>query len=125
MITHTFKNLDCDLCKKTIPERIKIKNDTYNLFELQRPENNYMILESIPKEKNENKLLYIIHMKNKSKGGQPLNTKGERAQRPAAGAGMVKEPPDGMLRVKVLGSGRRKLLKFRGLQTLNPNPCAR
>jgi hypothetical protein len=35
-------------------------------MELQRPENNYLMLETYSKEKNEMKYLYIIHMKDKT-----------------------------------------------------------
>lgn len=34
-----------------------------NLLDLQKPEDNYIMLESISKEKTENKYLYIIHLK--------------------------------------------------------------
>jgi hypothetical protein len=65
LIVHSFKNLECELCKKTFPERIKYKDEIINIYEMQKPENNYIMLESISREKRENRYLYIIHLKDK------------------------------------------------------------
>ena len=65
LIVHSFKNLECELCKKTFPERIKFKDEIINIYEMQKPENNYIMLESISREKRENRYLYIIHLKDK------------------------------------------------------------
>jgi len=65
LIVHSFKNLECELCKKAFPERIKYKNEIMNIYEMEKPENNYIMLESISREKRENRYLYIIHLKDK------------------------------------------------------------
>lgn len=65
LIVHSFKNLECELCKKTLPEKIKFKNEIINIYEMQKPDNNYIMLESISREKRENRYLYIIHLKDK------------------------------------------------------------
>ena len=66
LIVHTFRNLDGEICKSILPEKVKIKDTTYNLMDLQRPDNNYIMLELILKEKSETRFLYIIHMKEKT-----------------------------------------------------------
>jgi len=65
LIVHSFKNIECELCKKAFPEKIKFKDEIYNIYEMQKPENNYIMLESISREKRENRYLYIIHLKDK------------------------------------------------------------
>lgn len=65
LIVHSFKSLECELCKKAFPEKIKFKEEIINIYEMQKPENNYIMLESISREKRENRYLYIIHLKDK------------------------------------------------------------
>ena len=65
LIVHSFKNLECELCKKTFPEKIKFRDEIINIYEMQKPECNYVMLESISREKRENRYLYIIHFKDK------------------------------------------------------------
>ena len=66
LIVHSFRNLECEICKAIIPEKVNIKNITYDLIDLQKPENNYIMLEAISKEKSDSRYLYIIHMKEKT-----------------------------------------------------------
>ena len=40
----TFKTLECDICKSLIPENIKLKNKVYTIIDLNRPDNNYIII---------------------------------------------------------------------------------
>jgi len=65
LIIHLIKNLECELCKNPINEKVRLKGKVIDLIDFQKPENNYLILEAISKEKTENKFLYIIHMKDK------------------------------------------------------------
>jgi hypothetical protein len=67
LIIHLIKNLECELCKKPINEKVRLKGQIIDLIDIQKPENNYLVLEAINKEKTENKYLYIIHMKDKQK----------------------------------------------------------
>jgi hypothetical protein len=62
---HSLKNFECEICKVNIPERIKFRNEILSLVEYQKPDSNYVILESISREKRDNRYIYIIHMKNK------------------------------------------------------------
>jgi hypothetical protein len=66
LIAHCYKSFECDLCKKIIPEKIKIKNFVYNLINFQKPDNNYIALETVSNDINEAKYLYIIQMKNRT-----------------------------------------------------------
>jgi hypothetical protein len=45
---------------------MKFKNEVITLIDFQKPETNYIMLESISREKRDNKYLYIIHMNEKS-----------------------------------------------------------
>lgn len=79
LIVHSFKNVKCEICKAPIPgnytyypcifiifiDKVRINGDVVNLLELQRPDENFIMLESITKEKTENKYIYIIHLKDK------------------------------------------------------------
>ncbi len=65
LIIHLIKNLECDLCKKPINEKVRLKGQIIDLIDIQKPENNYLVLEAINKEKTEHRYLYIIHMKDK------------------------------------------------------------
>jgi hypothetical protein len=66
LIVHSFKTPECEICKSILPEKVKVKGITYSLIDLQRPESNYIVLESISKEKTDTRFLYIIHMKDKT-----------------------------------------------------------
>ena len=61
----TFKTLDCDICKTPFPENIKIKNRIYTLIDLNKPDNNYVIIEAIVKETPNIKLIFVIIFKDK------------------------------------------------------------
>jgi hypothetical protein len=65
MTIYTFKNLECEICKTHLPERIKYKNEIINFIELPKPDQKYIILENIS-EKRENKNMYIITFKDKT-----------------------------------------------------------
>ncbi len=62
----TFKTLSCDICKSLFPENIKIKKKTFNIINLERPENNYLILEGIIKESTEQKSIFLVNLKDKN-----------------------------------------------------------
>ena len=59
----TFKSLSCDICKSLFPENIKIKKKIYNIIDLERPENEYLILDGIIKENPEQKSIFVINFK--------------------------------------------------------------
>jgi hypothetical protein len=65
LLVHSFKSFDCELCKTVIPEKIKYRNEIISLIDFQKPESNFIMLESISREKRETRYLYIIHIKDK------------------------------------------------------------
>lgn len=59
-----FKKLDCELCKVKFPFKITYKNQIIDIVTVERPQNNFIILESLFDDKQ--KIFYIIntdHMK--------------------------------------------------------------
>ncbi len=62
---HTFKTFECEICKTFFPEQVRYRDMLYSLFEISKPETNYIMLESLSREKRENKYLYIISMQEK------------------------------------------------------------
>lgn len=65
MILQTYKNLSCELCKESIPDKLKVHNEIIYLYDFQKPDSNYLILESMLKESDGTTCLYVIDMKNK------------------------------------------------------------
>jgi hypothetical protein len=63
---HTFKSFECELCKKPLAERIQVKNEIVNLIDYNRPDGNYLMLETFTKDKTETKYLYLIHFNDKT-----------------------------------------------------------
>ena len=59
----TFKSLSCDICKSLFPENIKIKKKIYNIIDLERPNNEYLILDGLIKESPEQKSIFLINFK--------------------------------------------------------------
>ncbi|EAR90253.2 zinc finger protein (macronuclear) [Tetrahymena thermophila SB210] len=59
--TFKWKNLECEVCKQPLPKIININNKKLSLVETARPEGNYIILESISREKKVSMGLYIIN----------------------------------------------------------------
>ena len=67
LVIHTFKPIDCEICKSDIPERIKIKDHIFSIIEFQKPDENYIILECLTKDNYQDFIiLYIIHMRDKN-----------------------------------------------------------
>ena len=62
LTVHSFKVLECELCKESLPEKVKYKNTYYNFLEISKPETNYIMLESKSKEPRETRYVYIIQL---------------------------------------------------------------
>ncbi len=65
MTIYTFRNLECEICKTHLPERIKYKGEVINFIELPKLDQNYIILENVL-DKRENRNMYIITLKDKT-----------------------------------------------------------
>lgn len=51
---------DCEVCGKYLPKQIILNEETFTLFNYEKPKKPYLILELISKEIKYNKGLYII-----------------------------------------------------------------
>lgn len=58
-----FKKLDCELCKSMFPFQISFDNKIIDIVEVEKPEKNYIILESLTYKSS--KVFYIINTENK------------------------------------------------------------
>ena len=56
-VTYHWKALECELCKTVYPDLVKTK---YNLATFEKPQSNYMILESI--STSSTKSIYVIDL---------------------------------------------------------------
>lgn len=67
LIVHSFKDLKCEICNGSLPERVILNGKKIYLINLKLPkDDDYIILETISIEKKDIKFLYIIHMPNKT-----------------------------------------------------------
>lgn len=66
VLSFSWKKLGCDLCKKTYPYRLMLKDKTIDLLDIPKPPGQYMILEVLCSDKNSYKGLHVIHMSNKN-----------------------------------------------------------
>ena len=60
----SWKKLECEVCKKSLPKKMQIGDKVVDLVNLARPEGSYIILESTSKAtKTDEKSLYILQFK--------------------------------------------------------------
>ena len=55
-----WKSFECEICKKAYPLVIRTHGRTYNLVEYERPEGDFLALESLNQEKNTSRIIHII-----------------------------------------------------------------
>ncbi len=65
MISYSFKQLHCELCLSPVPIKFKVKNDIFNLIDMEKPDCTYIIIEQQAKEDQE-KTLYLIIFKDRT-----------------------------------------------------------
>ena len=58
-----FKKLDCELCKQMFPFQITHDNRIVDIVEIEKPENDYIIFESL--NSSAQKVFYIINTEHK------------------------------------------------------------
>ena len=66
VLSFSWKKLGCDLCKKTYPYKLMLKDKTIELLDIPKPPGQYMILEVLCCKENAFKGLHVIHMGNKN-----------------------------------------------------------
>lgn len=54
-----FKKVDCELCKMTFPYKITYNNQIIDIVEVERPNKDFIILESLTNE--DTKVFYILN----------------------------------------------------------------
>ena len=60
-VFYKMKKFECEVCKEPLPKSIQIGDKTHNIFNIERPEVPYLILECISKEKKNSQGFYLIN----------------------------------------------------------------
>ena len=55
-----WKSFECEICKKAYPLMVKSEGKIFNLVDYERPEGDYLVLESLNQEKNTSRIIHII-----------------------------------------------------------------
>ena len=59
---YLYKTPECELCKTKYTDLIRHKGKLYEILDLKNDFNNYLIIESITLDKNQNKYLYVVNL---------------------------------------------------------------
>ena len=59
---YLFKTPECELCKTKFTDFIRHKGRLYEILDFKNDFNNYLIIESITLDKNQNKYLYVVNL---------------------------------------------------------------
>ena len=64
--SYYINSFNCEICKTPYPLKFKLNDKIYNLIDIEKPKNDYMILESLNqiKENNNFKSIHVISLKN-------------------------------------------------------------
>ena len=62
-----FNKVDCEICKQTFPCKIAYKNQIVDIVGVEKPKNNFIILESLSND--DKKVIYIINTENLNSQG--------------------------------------------------------
>ena len=62
---YIIKPVECELCKTKFPDYIKHEGKLYALLDFSKEYENYLTLESLTLDKNKNKFIYVLSLKNK------------------------------------------------------------
>lgn len=60
LISYYWKKFECEICKTFYPYLFKSKGKYYPLVDFERPEGNYIILESLTMDKNSSRMIHVI-----------------------------------------------------------------
>lgn len=58
--TYYWKKFMCEVCTTKYPLAIKANGRNYSTVEYEKPEGNFLVLESLEQEKNESRIIHII-----------------------------------------------------------------
>ena len=62
-----FNKVDCEICKQNFPFKIAYKNQIVDIVGVEKPKNNFIILESLSND--DKKVFYIINTENLNSQG--------------------------------------------------------
>ena len=62
--TYHWKFLECEICKTELPLSLKFKGTVFNLFDFEKPQAPYIVLEAVPSDRSANKAMHVISMTN-------------------------------------------------------------
>jgi hypothetical protein len=63
--SYYWKAFECEICKKAYPLVIRTHGKTYNLVEYEKPEGDFLALESLNQEKNTSRIIHLIRPNDK------------------------------------------------------------
>ena len=58
--TYYWKNFECEICKTPYPYLFKAGGFKYNLVDIQKPDEDFIILESLNLEKNMTRMIHVL-----------------------------------------------------------------
>lgn len=58
--SYYWRTFECEICKKALPLQIKVQGVMYNLVQYEKPDGDYLVLESLNQEKNTSRIIHII-----------------------------------------------------------------
>ena len=61
-VSFGWRELNCDLCKKLFPYKVRIKQEVIELVEIPKPPGLYVVLEGLCNEKGGNRAIHVISM---------------------------------------------------------------
>ena len=62
---YIIKEVECELCKTKFPDFLKHQGQLYALLDFSKEFENYLTLESLTLDKNKNKFIYVVSLKNR------------------------------------------------------------
>lgn len=62
--TYHWKFLECEICKTELPLAVKFKGASLSLFDIEKPQAPYIVLEAVPGDHSANKAMHVISMSN-------------------------------------------------------------
>ena len=58
--SYYWRSFECEICKKALPLQVKVRGTMYNLVQYEKPDGDFLVLESLNQEKNTSRIIHII-----------------------------------------------------------------
>jgi hypothetical protein len=62
-----WKKFECEICKQSYPYIFRSKEKIFKLIDLTIPDTNYILLESLPLDKNSARMIHLLTASDKKK----------------------------------------------------------